>query len=317
MEATMEESTSYCQFSSNEQISRTILTTELPCVPRVIMNENVQTKSKVTIRSSMQIFEKINSWLSKTDKIVFRKYSQLGHLLDLPWKGKFWGTLSHQIIARRINCQKKHELWFLINGKPVRFSIQEFAIVSGLYTSGELTPKELNVVSSNNNLKNKYFNDRSIKIEDVANVLDNIPKDERTKDRVKLCFIYLLSAFLLNSSVGTTIDLSWLRLVDNLEIFDKYPWGRLVYEKIVDQITRVKFQKDHNVDMIRWNFICCPWIFQIWICEAMPKLGEMIGQRIPGNHIPRWIGWNINVKVQNITVARISKVIEEDDEFFV
>ncbi|XP_062103057.1 uncharacterized protein LOC133814060 [Humulus lupulus] len=69
--------------------------------------------------------------------------------------------------------------------------------------------------------------------------------------------------------------------------------------------------------MIRWNFICCPWIFQIWICEAMPKLGEMIGQRIPGNHIPRWIGWNINVKVQNITVARISKVIEEDDEFFV
>ncbi|XP_062085609.1 uncharacterized protein LOC133791706 [Humulus lupulus] len=264
-------------FAVKSMISRTILTTELPYVLSVIMNEN--------------------------------KIWSVGSFVEPPSEREVLGDLITSDNCKEDKLSKKHELWFLINGKPVRFSIQEFAIVSGLYTGGELTPEELNVVSSNNNLKNKYFKDRSIKIEDVANVLDNIPKEERMKDRVKLCFIYLLSAFLLNSSAGTTIDLSWLRLVDNLEIFDQYPWGRLVYEKIIDQITRVKFRKDHNKDIIRWNFICCPWIFQIWICEAMPKLGEMIGQRIPGNHIPRWIGWKINVKVQNITVARISKLI--------
>ncbi|KAF4376049.1 hypothetical protein F8388_022570 [Cannabis sativa] len=26
----------------------------------------------------------------------------------------------------------------------------------------------------------------------------------------------------------------------------------------------------------------------------MPKLDEMVGQRVPRNHIPRWLGWKIN-----------------------
>ncbi|PON77602.1 hypothetical protein PanWU01x14_027630 [Parasponia andersonii] len=66
----------------------------------------------------------------------------------------------------------------------------------------------------------------------------------------------------------------------------------------------------------KWNFYGCPWIFQAWICEAMPKLGELIGDRIPRNHISRWLGWKINESHKNASISKISKVIR-DAEFFV
>ena len=48
----------------------------------------------------------------------------------------------------------------------------------------------------------------------------------------------------------------------------------------------------------------------------MPTLGDMVGQRIPENHIPRWLGWKINDK-HKLTVTRLSKVIENDVEVFI
>ncbi|KAF4398590.1 hypothetical protein G4B88_013679 [Cannabis sativa] len=246
---------------------KTILTIELPCIPRAITT-NTAAKSKVTIKSPLSVIGQIKNWLTKSDQDVFKHYSQLGRLLDLDTKGLFPGTLVNQIVLRRVDCQKRHELWFLINGKPVRFSLQEFAIVSGLYTDGGPTPEEMELVSSKNKLKEKYFkNMMSIKVTDVANALDSISRESKTRDGVKLCFIYLLSAFLIMPSPSSAIDLEWLQL--------------------------------------------------IWICEAMPKLGEMVGQRVPGNHIPRWLGWKINDKHKNVTVIRLSEVIENNTEFFV
>ncbi|KAF4363507.1 hypothetical protein F8388_016457 [Cannabis sativa] len=176
----------------------------------------------------------------------------------------------------------------------------------------------MELVSSKNKLKEKYFkNMMSIKVTDVVNALDSIFREAKTRDRVKLCFIYLLSAFLIMPSPSSVIDLEWLQLVDNLPIFDNYCWGKLAYEKIIEQITKKDMKNNPSEKDIKWNLFSCPWIFLIWICEAMPKLGEMVGQRVPGNHIPRWLGWKINDKHKNVTVTRLSEVIENNTEFFV
>ncbi|KAF4391010.1 hypothetical protein F8388_024842 [Cannabis sativa] len=71
----------------------------------------------------------------------------------------------------------------------------------------------MELVSSKNKLKEKCFkNMMSIKIIDVANALDSISREAKTRDRVKLCFIYFLSAFLIMPSFSSAIDLEWLQL---------------------------------------------------------------------------------------------------------
>ncbi len=47
-------------------------------------------------------------------------------------KNSFAGQYVHFLILRRMPTMKKRELWFLVEGKPARFSIHEFAIVTGL-----------------------------------------------------------------------------------------------------------------------------------------------------------------------------------------
>ncbi|KAF4364527.1 hypothetical protein G4B88_012109 [Cannabis sativa] len=90
-------------------MTKTILTTELPCIPRAI-TPNTSAKSKVTIKSLLSVIDQIKNWLTKSDQDVFKHYSQFGRLLDLDTKGLFLGTLVNQIILRMVDCQKRHEL---------------------------------------------------------------------------------------------------------------------------------------------------------------------------------------------------------------
>ncbi|KAF4377098.1 hypothetical protein F8388_017502 [Cannabis sativa] len=199
MESTSDASTTI-PTPPNEHMSKTILVIELPCIPRAITT-NTAAKSKVTIKSLLSVIGQIKNWLTKSDQDVFKHYSQLGRLLNLDTKWLFPGTFVNQIVLRR------------------------FVIVSGLYTDGGPTHEEMELVSSKNKLKKKYFkNTMSIKITDVVNALDSISREVKTRDRVKLCFIYFLSAFLIMPSPSSVIDLEWLQLVDNLPIFDNYCW---------------------------------------------------------------------------------------------
>ena len=56
--------------------------------------------------------------------------------------------------------------------------------------------------------------------------LDN-PKDE---DMVKLALLYFLKHVLLGKEGKNLIYMQWVGLFDCLEVFNKYPWGRICYE---------------------------------------------------------------------------------------
>ncbi|KAF4387488.1 hypothetical protein F8388_011636 [Cannabis sativa] len=80
-------------------------------------------------------------------------------------------------------------------------------LIFGLYTNGGPTPEEMELVSSKNKLKEKYFkNTMSIKITDVPSALDIISRKTKTRDRVKLYLIYLLSAFLIMPSPSSICE---------------------------------------------------------------------------------------------------------------
>ena len=109
-----------------------VLRSELQELPPPILSEYFS--AKVTVRSKMAILEDIQIWLTEEDKTIFRSYPQLGPFIDLLIRGKFFGALAHNLLLRKSVCQKNHEVWFLIEGKPLRLSLNEFTLISGLYT---------------------------------------------------------------------------------------------------------------------------------------------------------------------------------------
>ncbi|KAL2552712.1 uncharacterized protein Fot_06331 [Forsythia ovata] len=49
-------------------------------------------------------------------------------------------------------------------------------------------------------------------------------------DKYKLGLIIILAYVLLATEEKTLIDLWWFELVDDLDRFDKYPWGKMSYD---------------------------------------------------------------------------------------
>ncbi|CAN7101504.1 unnamed protein product, partial [Brassica rapa subsp. narinosa] len=85
----------------------------------------------------------INSILSALDEeeIQFIRQSSFGKLVDIGDKPGFSGRFARFLLSRQLKVEKKYEAWFRFAGKPIRFSLREFAIVTGL-PCGEFPKKQ-------------------------------------------------------------------------------------------------------------------------------------------------------------------------------
>lgn len=66
------------------------------------------------------------------EEIDHIRTSPFSRLIEIADKPSFSGMFGRYIISRQLKVFKKHEAWFLFAGKPIRFSIREFALVPGL-----------------------------------------------------------------------------------------------------------------------------------------------------------------------------------------
>ncbi|KAG2328210.1 hypothetical protein Bca52824_010938 [Brassica carinata] len=92
----------------------------------------------LTYQSSRAINTIINAL--DPEEIQFFRESSFGKLIDIADKPCFSGRFARFLLSRQLKVEKKHEAWFRFAGKPIRFSLREFAIVTGL-PCGELPAK--------------------------------------------------------------------------------------------------------------------------------------------------------------------------------
>ena len=95
--------------------------------------------------------------LNANELSIFRTYSQLGHFIDWPQKWDFSGQLVHYVLQRKLKTSKTQEIWFAVGGKPIRFSLKEFALTSGLKTGRRPSESDLERVTKDECLKDELF----------------------------------------------------------------------------------------------------------------------------------------------------------------
>ncbi|KAF8093370.1 hypothetical protein N665_0383s0003 [Sinapis alba] len=66
------------------------------------------------------------------EEVDLVRLSPFGKMVEIADKPTFSGRFGRYIISRQLKVTKKHEAWFLFAGKPIRFSLREFAVVTGL-----------------------------------------------------------------------------------------------------------------------------------------------------------------------------------------
>lgn len=186
-------------------------------------------------------------WSKLSDKEIswFLKHSQFKHIFDRPTESfhKCQGMWS--LVLRTVNMKKKqYELWFVVNGVPIRYSIREHALITGLDCrklpdnyEEELETK-LEKKLGGDRFINKLFEEGDkISLEAVFEKLQSMEEVEGSDDRLKMAVLYFLGSVINpKKKKSAKIDSFLVNIVNDLELCKSFPWGTFTFIHCIDNI---------------------------------------------------------------------------------
>ncbi|KAL0846625.1 hypothetical protein Bca101_019871 [Brassica carinata] len=174
------------------------------------------------------------------EEIEFLRNSPFGKIIANYDNPPFSGAFGYTVIVRRLKTKKKYEIWFLFAGNPIRFSLREFAIVTGL-NCGQISNSVKR--KRKNTLKEKlYWNElfgsfKTSSTEMVVEMLKKkVVKDKET--RINFACLAITASVLLASSHNPKIIPEHAELIRDLKEFMDYPWGRVSFQHLLTNLLK-------------------------------------------------------------------------------
>nr|VDD20356.1 unnamed protein product [Brassica oleracea] len=163
--------------------------------------------------------------------------TQFGKLVEIADNPSFSGRFGRFLLSRQLKVAKKHEVRFPFAGKPVRFSLREFALVSGLNCRSY--PPHSKKKSKKNISEKPYWGELfgSMTEVPVSYVITMLKKKTVSdKDtRIKYALLALLCAVILPTSHNPRI---LPQHAEKIKCMDEF----ILPQHVSDKDTRIKFQ---------------------------------------------------------------------------
>ncbi|CAH9094398.1 unnamed protein product [Cuscuta epithymum] len=215
-----------------------------------------------------------------------------GKLLDFQ-DLKLQPQLVHCLLLREISHSIPKEIWFDVSGFGLRFSIAEFAVVTGLKCSGEFDTSTIPSSDSNSLIK-KYFNSCSkVTREDIETCFLG-QKADCDEDTVKIGILYVLGLFFFTSSKDKVISETYLAIVDS-GLWDSYDWGKDLFDVTLQNLKgRLFGADDSESDYFFYRILGFPLALQVWFYECCGYCDGVFACRSVST-IPRMLSWHSSI----------------------
>ncbi|PHU15765.1 hypothetical protein BC332_16970 [Capsicum chinense] len=225
---------------------------------------------KSAMEKSFDAFRKI---LREQKLDAYFRDSCFGKYLDFSEdnNARFQMKMVYELLKRRFmyeNKDKMDEVWINYYGMPVCFGWKEFTIITGLkcYRTSQvipiLTPKKTPRTP-------KKGKDKSCDRDDLVSIVGPSFKNKNLIEALK--------------DVNNNISLSLIKLSEDLEAFNSYPWGYENFKMNVKYLLTPLAPKTVNL----YGF---PWAFMAWAFEAIPYLRQQVNYQ-EGVSCPRILRW--------------------------
>ncbi|PHU29076.1 hypothetical protein BC332_01169 [Capsicum chinense] len=119
------------------------------------------------------------------------------------------------------------------------------------------------------------------------------------------------------------VDIKLIRMVDSLSFFKNYPWGKEIFQLILDYMKkksdlkkqREVFDEKKKASYALFRF---SWTFMVWIYEVFPHLGKFAekstDEPFPIPHILRWHTTKSDQIIEGGLFKYKGKVTEDSDD---
>lgn len=198
-----------------------------------ILQESEHFPGKINCPSKLTPIQLIKEKLSEEQLRIFKR-SCFGRLIDIQ-DLQFQGQLLHHLILRQISSPHDDEIWFALSGsRPFRFSIHEFGLITGLSCApypdiqstgnGSFCGKMLHGIYG--------YNTKALEAIFLG------AQTENDEDMVKLALLYFLEAVLLGKDHKNRISKEHVKLLDDMDAFNNFPWGRRSYDMTLSSMKK-------------------------------------------------------------------------------
>lgn len=195
------------------------------CIPK-----EARLRAHISQRSNLKYVKTVMDVFDDRQHDEFRN-SPFGYLAEVA-EIQFSAQLIQQLVFRTIRTDKVNELWFKVQGNMMRFGLQEYTLVTGLRRGVFSEGDEFDRVLKRRRLKERYF--KSMEKISLAQLQTTIARPSTTRaDRYKLGLVLIVEGVFNAPDNNVGIDLHTLSIVDNLDIFFAYPWGRVGYRRLL------------------------------------------------------------------------------------
>ncbi|CAH2034747.1 unnamed protein product [Thlaspi arvense] len=161
-----------------------------------------------------------------------------GKLLDMYHKPAHSDKLAHFLPTRQLKTDRRHELWFIFGGKPVKFSLCKFAIVTGLNCK-PISPSPREMLKCKPGKIPYWFTlfggDENVTGEKLEAMLRR-SKNLSSEMKVKYACLLIVDGLLCHKSAGMKIPKDHTEMIQDLDYFLSFPWGRYCFEMTVQCI---------------------------------------------------------------------------------
>ncbi|XP_033131911.1 uncharacterized protein At3g43530-like [Brassica rapa] len=235
--------------------------------------KQIKLATKCFVKDVMVTFDNLEPPMSDTERKWFEKHPQFCHVFHLEKDSNHMVQGMWMLLLRTVDSSKRKEVWFIVNGVPIRYGLREHALISGL--SCRNYPLGYKEFGDRKFVKRHFKKGESIRLEDVKAKL--LAMGEH-RDRLKMMVLFFLgSVICAQTKVGKgarDVLEFFQRAVDDLEFCENFPWGRYSFDYMVKEISHTI---DHFGGRVRektlWPLpgFCLP--LELLAFEAIPKLG--------------------------------------------
>ncbi|XP_060964757.1 uncharacterized protein LOC115713456 [Cannabis sativa] len=263
-------------------------------------------RSKCVCTSVYSVINNIKNTLSVNLLSLFRQ-TQFGHFLDMP-EFVFHPQVVHSLLLREVLQPNPKEFWAKVAGRCIRFSAEEFYLISGLDCFGDCN--KLLFSQETNQLVETCF--RGVKTIDNKAIEDAFLGSRWGLDEsigLKMAVLYFIQCFLLSNTPDKEVSRFVLDVVDSGR-WDEYCWGRESFELTIDSF---KGRIEHGIIMKNrkaekggqydgwYRALGCPWVFTVWFYECCPAMVNSFCKRVSSS-IPRILNWSNTIVTKNPTL---------------
>ncbi len=174
----------------------------------------------------------------------------------------FYAQFVWHMCLHEIQTEKTAEMWFKLDGRILRFSLLEFACVTGLnceVNGVDLGPPETVSVKS-------FLGVSQCTVDQLEAIFLKEPKDSPKKLTMAKLLVLEMVLFPRWTNKYRLVREEFVSLACDLERFESHCWGRRVYEATIDSLRKVSRAnlKERTSNRPGFNIFGYPLGFQVF-----------------------------------------------------